>query len=58
MTLTLGEIIERVIQQYDPEDIIEALEITTEELLDVPYFIEKFEMNRYKFEDMEDDFNG
>ena len=58
MTLTLEEILERVIQQYDPEDIIEALEITTEELLDVPYFVDKFTINRYKFEDMEDDFNG
>ena len=52
MTLTLDEVIERVAQRYDPEDIIEALEITTEELLEVPLFIEKFKDSLYKFEDM------
>ena len=52
MTLTLTEMIERVSQRYDPEDIIEALEITSEELLDVPLFVEKLTDNLYKFEEV------
>ena len=55
MTLTLSEVIERVIQRYDPEDIVEALEITSEELLEVPLFVEKFIEYRYKFADDEED---
>ena len=32
--LTLSEICEKIISQYDPDDVLEMLEITTEELLD------------------------
>ena len=34
MSLTLEEIKERLLRTYDPEDFLEALEITSEELLD------------------------
>ena len=34
MSLTLEEIKERLLKIYDPEDFLEALEITSEELLD------------------------
>jgi len=34
MSLTLEEIKERLLRTYDPEDFLEALEITSEQLLD------------------------
>jgi len=34
MSLTLEEIKERILTAFDPEDLLEALEITSEELLD------------------------
>jgi len=34
MSLTLEEIKERILKTYDPDDLLEALEITSEELLD------------------------
>jgi len=34
MSLTLEEIKERLLDTYDPDDFLEALEITSEELLD------------------------
>jgi|TARA_R110001606_G_scaffold390775_1_gene558026 hypothetical protein len=34
MSLTLEEIKERLLKTYDPEDFLEALNITSEELLD------------------------
>ena len=34
MSLTLDELKEKLISLYDPDDIVEALELTTEELLD------------------------
>jgi len=34
MSLTLEEIKERLLKTYDPEDFLEALNITAEELLD------------------------
>ncbi len=51
MTLTLEEAKERIVNQYDPDDIVEALEISSEELLDM--FEDKLSDNRYKFEDLE-----
>lgn len=53
MTLTADEIIERVIQRYDPDDLVDALEITTEELMDVPYFVDKLLDNLDKFGELE-----
>ena len=34
MSLTMEEIKELLLRNYDPEDFLEALEITSEELLD------------------------
>ena len=34
MSLTLEEIRERLLQQYDPDDLLEALQISSEEILD------------------------
>ena len=34
MSLTLEEIKERSLKAYDPDDLLEALEITSEQLLD------------------------
>jgi hypothetical protein len=53
MTLTADEIIERVIQRYDPDDLVDALEITTEELMDVPYFVDKLLDSLDKFGELE-----
>ncbi len=55
MTLTLDEAIERVIQRYDPEDIVDALEITSEELQEIPDFIDRFNENRHKFGELEEE---
>jgi hypothetical protein len=54
MTLTLDEAIELAVQRYDPEDIIEALEITSEELSLLPDFEQRFNDNRHKFEEIEE----
>lgn len=48
MSRTLEEIKEYLIQHYDPDDLIEAFEISTEELIDrfedkVLYYSSKFE---------------
>jgi len=34
MSLTLEEIKERLLKTYDPDDLLEALEITSEQILD------------------------
>ena len=34
MSLTLDEIKERILQHYDPDDLLEALQISSEEILD------------------------
>ena len=34
MSLTLEEIKERILQEYDPDDLLEALQISSEEILD------------------------
>ena len=46
MSLTLGEIKEKLLKLYDPDDLLEALEITSEELLD--RFEDKL-INRFDF---------
>ena len=48
MTLTLEEIKERIVLEYDPDIVIEVLEITTQELLD--NFEDKLIDNLYKFD--------
>jgi hypothetical protein len=52
MSLTLGEIKEKLLKFYDPDDLLEALEITSEELLD--RFEDKL-INRFDF--FEEEFN-
>jgi hypothetical protein len=34
MSLTLDEIKERLLQTYDPDDLLESLQISSEEILD------------------------
>ena len=34
MSLTMDEVIERILARYDVEDLLEALDISSEELLD------------------------
>lgn len=34
MSLTMDEIKERILRVYDPDDLLEALEISSEELMD------------------------
>ncbi len=34
MSLTLDEIKEKILQYYDPDDLLEALQISSEEILD------------------------
>ena len=46
MSLTLGEIKEKLLKLYDPDDLLEALEITSEQLLD--RFEDKL-INRFDF---------
>lgn len=54
MSLTITEIKERLCNYYDPDDICEALELTTEMLLDK--FEDRMVQYLYKFkEELEDD---
>jgi uncharacterized protein YabN with tetrapyrrole methylase and pyrophosphatase domain len=46
MSLTMDEVIERILARYDAEDLLEALDISSEELLD--RFEDKF-INRLTF---------
>lgn len=47
MTYTLEELKERILENYDPDDIVEALELSTEDLLDA--FEQKLIDNLHKF---------
>jgi len=52
--LTMDEIKEKVLQRYDPDDLIEALDISSEELLD--RFEDKLLANLEQFEEeLQDD---
>lgn len=53
MSLLLNELKERILTNYDPDDIIEALDISAEDLLDM--FEDKLDEFRYKFEHLEED---
>jgi len=46
MSLTLGEMKEKLLKLYDPDDLLEALVITSEQLLD--RFEDKL-INRFDF---------
>ena len=52
MSLTMDEVIERILKRYDAEDLLEALDITSEELLD--RFEDKF-INRLQLFEAEVD---
>ena len=49
MSLTLEEIKERLLRFYDPDDLLEALQISSEELLD--RFEDKFINRLHQFEE-------
>ena len=54
MSLTLEEIKERLLRFYDPDDLLEALQISSEELLD--RFEDKLLLRLDKFqEDLEEE---
>ena len=57
MSLTMEEIKERLLRDYDPEDFVEALEISSEELLDrfEDKLINKIEEFAEELEDGEED---
>lgn len=48
MTLTLTELHDKIAERYDPDIVLELLDISTEELLFA--FPEKVEKCRYKFD--------
>lgn len=58
MSLTLGEIKEKLLKLYDPDDLLEALEITSEELLDrfEDKLINRFDSFEEELEDEEDEY--
>ena len=60
MSLTFEELKERLLEKYDPDDFLEFLEITSEELLDrfedkltnrLYFFTEELDENEEKDED-------
>ena len=53
MSLTMDEVIERILKRYDTEDLLEALDITSEELLD--RFEDKFITRLQDFEEAVDE---
>lgn len=53
MPITLSELKERILQTYDPDDVLFALELSTSDLLD--RFEDKLEERRYQFKDLEED---
>ena len=55
MSLTLEEIKERLLRFYDPDDLLEALQISSEEILD--RFEDKLLLRLDKFqEDLEEEY--
>jgi len=55
MSLTLEEFKEVLCDHLDPDDIVEALDISTKELLDM--FEDKLIQRRSKFSDYEEEFD-
>ena len=53
MSLTMDEIKERILKRYDAEDLLEALDISSEELLD--RFEDKFINRLQVFEESVDE---
>ena len=57
MSLTMDEIKERILRVYDPDDLLEALEISSEELMDrfEDKLINRLDMFEEELEDEEED---
>lgn len=53
MTLTTEDVRDKILEEYDPDDLIEALDISTEDLLDK--FWDRLEDNSYKFMEFGDE---
>lgn len=53
MSLTLEELKERVLSQYDPDSVVDALELSTDDLVNA--FEDKLLENQYKFEEFSDE---
>jgi len=58
MSLTLEEIKERLLKSYDPDDLLEALEITSEQLLDrfEDKFINRLDVFEQELEEEENEY--
>lgn len=54
VALTLSELKEILIDRLDPDDVLEALELSTEQLLNA--FEDELISKRYKFEDYEEQY--
>lgn len=52
MTFTLEELKEYIIEHYDPDEFIEILDISTEELVEA--FEDLIILKRYKFDEEEE----
>ena len=59
MSLTMDEIKERILRAYDPDDLVEALEITADELMDrfEDKLINRLDRFEEELEDEEEDEN-
>ena len=53
MSLTIEELKEQILQEHDPDDVLEALEISTKDLLDA--FEDRVIRNAYKFLEFADE---
>ena len=55
MSLTLGEMKEKLLKLYDPDDLLEAFEITSEQLLDrfEDKLINRFDLFEEEFKEEE-----
>ena len=53
MNLTLEELKELITARCDPDEVVELLDISTEDLLE--YFEDKLIEHRHKFKDLEND---
>lgn len=51
--MNLGDLKQHVIDNYDPDDVLEALDLSTEELVEA--FEDKLEYYSYKFEEYYDE---
>ena len=53
MALTIEELKEKLVAEYDPDDILSELEISTEELLDA--FEDKLIDKSFRFEEFDEE---